>query len=320
MDVSQIAAVQQGNSGTIPPVKGMGQPLSGSAFKEVLEARVVPKVAPKTYAVRQGDTLTQIVRDALRRQGKTFTNSELYAEVRAVAAQNRMPNPDLIHPGQQLDLSSLMPEVKTLPVVAVASPKVTPVVTPPSPPVQEDLEANLQTIGRMSKNLIAVLEEIMQPLRGTAPASPPAAPSRTTPWRQTLEGAARLTSGYGMRKDPFTGKPAFHHGVDLAAKSGTPVHAYQEGTVTFSGWQRGYGRTVIVEHADGSESVYAHCSKSYVKEGQQVNLDTPIAAVGASGRATGPHLHFELRSHGKSYNPMPSLLAGLTRNEAPGRG
>jgi murein DD-endopeptidase MepM/ murein hydrolase activator NlpD len=110
-----------------------------------------------------------------------------------------------------------------------------------------------------------------------------------------------------MRKDPFTGKPEFHDGIDIAAKAGTPIYPLQSGTVKYSGWKSGHGRVVIVSHGDGSETLYAHASKTLVKSGDEVAKETIIAEVGSTGKSTGPHLHFEMRRAGKSINPIPLI-------------
>lgn len=118
---------------------------------------------------------------------------------------------------------------------------------------------------------------------------------------------AHITSGFGMRKDPFNGQPSFHRGVDLALKTGTDVYPVNEGIVKFSGWQAGYGRVVIVGHEDGTETLYAHNSTNIVTPGQRVTPDEVIAKSGSSGRSTGPHLHFEVRRDGRAIDPMPFL-------------
>ena len=118
---------------------------------------------------------------------------------------------------------------------------------------------------------------------------------------------AHITSGFGMRKDPFNGQPSFHRGVDLALKTGTDVYPVDEGIVKFSGWQAGYGRVVIVGHEDGTETLYAHNSTNIVTPGQRVTPDEVIAKSGSSGRSTGPHLHFEVRRDGRAIDPMPFL-------------
>lgn len=107
-----------------------------------------------------------------------------------------------------------------------------------------------------------------------------------------------ITSTIGFRNDPFNGKLTHHNGLDIAAPSGTPVKPVAPGTVIFSGWKKGYGNTVILEHDDGMVTVYAHHSRNSVSEGERVDLGSVIAATGSTGRSTGPHLHFEAWRNG----------------------
>ena len=108
----------------------------------------------------------------------------------------------------------------------------------------------------------------------------------TSPWAKLVEEPVQLTSEYGMRADPFTGRPAFHHGIDLAANKGSAIHAMDAGTVIASGWELGYGKVVHVQHADGLETVYGHCDELRVKPGDRITKDTIIATVGSTGRST----------------------------------
>jgi len=129
----------------------------------------------------------------------------------------------------------------------------------------------------------------------------------SSPWRKILDGAARITSGFGVRSDPFTGRLQHHSGLDIAAKRGTRVFPMQDGEVTFSGWKGGYGRMVTVMHDDGLESTYGHNSKNLVNVGDRVTAETPLALVGSTGRSTGPHIHFEVRENGRAIDPVPLL-------------
>jgi len=128
-----------------------------------------------------------------------------------------------------------------------------------------------------------------------------------SPWRKILDGAARITSGFGVRPDPFTGRLSHHDGLDIAAKRGTRVFPMQDGEVTFSGWKGGYGRMVTILHDDGLESNYGHNSKNLVSVGDRVTAETPLALVGSTGRSTGPHIHFEVRENGRPVDPVPLL-------------
>ncbi|MBN8219926.1 MAG: M23 family metallopeptidase [Spirochaetes bacterium] len=115
--------------------------------------------------------------------------------------------------------------------------------------------------------------------------------------------AGRITSGFGVRKDPFTEKHKFHKGIDIACAIGTKVVASAEGTVVFAGTKKGYGKTVIVEHRNGYRTLYGHLSSIRVKNGDKVAQGQKIALSGMTGRSTGPHLHFEVRRRGQPERP-----------------
>lgn len=117
-----------------------------------------------------------------------------------------------------------------------------------------------------------------------------------------------LTSTFGYRTSPFTGKTVLHAGLDIANRIGTPVVASARGTVTFSGWQNAYGNCITIDHGNSITTRYAHLAKSVVKEGQAVNRGDMIGAVGNTGRSTGPHLHYEVRVGGVPVNPMRYIL------------
>lgn len=112
-----------------------------------------------------------------------------------------------------------------------------------------------------------------------------------------------LTSGFGKRNSPFTGQPSYHHGIDLAAPMGTPVYACTSGTIKEIGFNRIYGKYIILSHTDGRESLYGHLSAYSAVLNEKVKSGTIIAKVGSTGMSTGPHLHFEIREKGIPKNP-----------------
>jgi len=120
----------------------------------------------------------------------------------------------------------------------------------------------------------------------------------------------RISSEFGMRKDPFTGESRFHQGIDLAAIEGTPVEACREGRVILSEYQKGYGNVVVLDHGQGVTTLYAHNRENFVKVGEWIKKGAPVAEVGSTGRSTGPHLHFEVRRHGKYLDPLGFLAEG----------
>jgi len=118
-----------------------------------------------------------------------------------------------------------------------------------------------------------------------------------------------VSSHYGKRSDPLNGKRSVHHGVDIAAKRYTPIHTVAAGIVSYSGRRTGYGRVVEITHGNGYTTIYAHNQNNKVKVGERVKKGQTIALVGSSGRATGPHLHFEVKSNGTRINPSQFLRA-----------
>lgn len=120
--------------------------------------------------------------------------------------------------------------------------------------------------------------------------------------------SGRLTSPYGWRANPFSGRGSeFHSGVDIAAGYGTRIVATGSGKVTFSGYRAGFGYTVVVNHGYGYTTMYAHCSSLNVKVGDQVKRGELIARMGRSGRATGPHVHYEITYNGRTINPQTTM-------------
>ncbi len=117
-----------------------------------------------------------------------------------------------------------------------------------------------------------------------------------------------ISSNFGWRIHPKTGRRDFHSGVDIAAWPGTPVRATADGIVSFAGWSGGSGRLVVIEHGFGYTTAYAHNKKVLVKVGQKVHRGDIIAFVGSTGNTTGPHVHYEIWLDKKPVNPKPYLL------------
>ena len=113
-----------------------------------------------------------------------------------------------------------------------------------------------------------------------------------------------LTSRFGRRRHPITGKHSHHKGIDIAAPTGADIQPIRGGMVTIAGNRGGFGKVVVIDHGDGWTSTYAHCSQLNVKAGQHVSADEIIAQVGSTGQSTGPHLHFEIHHQGKALDPQ----------------
>ena len=112
-----------------------------------------------------------------------------------------------------------------------------------------------------------------------------------------------ISSSYGHRTDPFTGRLAMHHGIDFAGSEGHEVLSLGAGVVTHSGYKQGYGEMVEISHSDGFSTRYAHAQKNLVEIGEVVEKGRPIALVGSSGRSTGAHVHLEVYKNGRSIDP-----------------
>ncbi|MFH1830095.1 MAG: M23 family metallopeptidase [Pseudomonadota bacterium] len=119
-----------------------------------------------------------------------------------------------------------------------------------------------------------------------------------------------ITSVFGSKRG-WGGRSRIHEGIDIAAPRGTPVVAPGDGIVTYTGYQGGYGKTIMIDHGYGISTRYAHCSMLYVDEGQRVKRGSLIASIGNTGRSTGPHLHYEVHVDGVPIDPMLYLASNM---------
>jgi len=170
----------------------------------------------------------------------------------------------------------------------------------PTQPLDETLDRAMGEFGQFSKTVSTLRADWDKQLQWL----------QTLPTGVPIGGDYRVTSGFGMRVDPFTHALARHEGLDFTAMHGTPIIAAADGTVTRSGWEDTYGNIVEIAHAEGFMTRYAHISKRHVTEGQKVKRGQHIADVGSTGRSTGPHLHYEVFRHGHVMNPVQVLPNG----------
>lgn len=165
-----------------------------------------------------------------------------------------------------------------------------------SPELVDSLNSLSREIGRQQERLSA-LENLLLDRKLSAAVTPSGWP---------VEGGW-ISSGFGVRADPFNGHQSQHDGVDIASSMGSPVSVVAEGVVSHSGERAGYGLLVEITHESGLITRYAHTSAVLVRVGDRVKKGQAIALVGTSGRSTGPHLHFEVVRNGVSVNPMRYL-------------
>jgi len=125
--------------------------------------------------------------------------------------------------------------------------------------------------------------------------------------RPTSRSQTKVSSGFGYRRDPFTRRGAMHYGLDFKGPIGAPIYSAAKGRVSFVGRKPGYGNVVEVSHGNGVMTRYAHLSRFAAKVGDRVEAGDVIAALGNTGRSTGPHLHFEVRTNDRAVDPRPFL-------------
>ena len=147
----------------------------------------------------------------------------------------------------------------------------------------------------------------------------PAAQPIAIPSRRPVD-AMSLTSRFGTRSDPFTGRRARHNGIDIPGPIGTPIYATADGTVGRAQWVSGYGKYVEVEHGHAMQTRYGHMTEILVQPGQRVRRGDMIGLMGSTGRSTGSHLHYEVRIAGAPVNPIPFIADDGVMVAAAGHG
>jgi murein DD-endopeptidase MepM/ murein hydrolase activator NlpD len=165
-------------------------------------------------------------------------------------------------------------------------------------PVFEETLQLLEIALREKENELSVLEALLTDRELREKQYPHGWPTSSGGW---------LSSAYGHRTDPFTGRQAFHEGVDIAVQAGSEIRAMAAGVVSFSGNKPGYGLVVEINHGNGYETRYAHAKELIAKVGDRVEKGDAVALVGSTGRSTGSHVHIEVLKNGKAINPNDHL-------------
>ena len=153
----------------------------------------------------------------------------------------------------------------------------------------------------------AVVKDLIEGETGDSKSSRKSSPLSVTLGRgrfvKPITSYSRVSSVFGTRRHPVTGRIKTHTGMDLSASTGTGTYAADSGQVIFSGWRGGYGRCIIIDHHNGYQTLYGHLSRTLVSTGANVARGSTIGKVGSTGVSTGPHLHFEIRQNGRPINP-----------------
>lgn len=168
---------------------------------------------------------------------------------------------------------------------------------PPAHSLPYDLSVHMQQLAQRfdtQQTQLGVLQAFLTDRQADAAAIPTGMPVKD----------GYITSAFGERIDPFTGRPSFHPGLDIGAFAGERVHAVAAGVVTYAGTRPGYGEVVEIDHGDGYMTRYAHNSKLLAYVGEHVHAGEVISDAGSTGRSTGTHVHFEVWHDGKLVNPL----------------
>jgi murein DD-endopeptidase MepM/ murein hydrolase activator NlpD len=179
----------------------------------------------------------------------------------------------------------------------------TPSVAPsPSSTVQAASDAPGGTFGILH-NLLGVLGSQLESVKAGVERQQALAVATPSMWPVV----GWLSSTFGSRSDPFTGAPEYHPGLDISADYGAPVRATADGTIDSAGWSGNYGNAVVIKHGFGISTRYGHLSRVAVRNGQEVHRGDLIGYVGATGRATSSHLHYEILLNGRPVDPLRML-------------
>jgi len=286
----------------------------------------IAEAAPLSHTVEAGETLWRISQDA-------------GIGVEALAAANHMTIGSLLHPGQVLVIPPVDPSSAN-----AAAPVLTHEVA-----AGETLWGIARASGLRAETLASAnhlsLDSVLHPgqalvipsqdgpaptagarqARFRGPAIPAGGPKLTfqnapllgDSWPLAQPSEGMITSPFGWRIHPIFGTREFHTGLDIANRAGTPVRAAESGIVRFVGWMGGYGRLVVVTHANGLETSYSHLSAMLVALGQRVARGQVLGRMGSTGWSTGPHLLFEVRRNGVAVDPTPFLQGVRVAPAAP---
>ncbi|MEU3477982.1 LysM peptidoglycan-binding domain-containing M23 family metallopeptidase [Streptomyces sp. NPDC033754] len=259
------------------------------------------KAAPKTYSVVSGDYLSKIATEHHLAGGW----QKLYADNRQVVGEN----PSLILPGMKLTLGAKS-------TATAAAPKSAPKAAAPQRTAPKAAAESTKSSGKNGDTQRASRSSE----RSSAPAAATSETSASQSQASQSSGSSASASGWvapvtGGFSTPYRASGSmwssgYHTGVDFIASSGTTVRAVGAGTVVSAGWSGAYGNEVVIQHADGNYSQYAHLSSLSVSSGQTVSGGQQIGLSGSTGNSTGPHLHFEIRtspSYGSDVDPLAYL-------------
>ncbi len=271
-------------------IRAKSQPAPGSPETDAGRGGLV-------YTVRKGDTLSSIAR-------------RFNVPISALILSNGISPHSVLKPGQRIAI----PAPRTIIHVVEKGESLWGIANRYGISMRKLREANPRSASGLKPGMrLEIPVDNLDTLRRNAYRRHPAAGRNKSKRRKAGKRrfikpvSGSLTDKFGWRIHPIFHRRLFHHGIDLRARIGTPIHATADGKVVFSGRLKGYGNTIVIRHADGFSSRYAHCHKLLKHKGDRVRQGDVIATVGNTGLSTGPHLHFEIRRYGVPQNPVKYL-------------
>ena len=232
--------------------------------------------------------------------GRNLLLALLFASIASAdaGAQQNKNSPDSQAPGRPQSANQIVGYPEQKPAREETSESTTKAGVVPSPAVPTSLQA---TVIPPPPNVVK-----LSPQSISIPADKVSTDSKYEQ-KPALASRATVGSAFGVRRDPFTRRAKFHSGVDIKARHGDPIGASQRGVVEFAAWYYGYGYLMIVDHGGGVRTHYAHLSSFDVSVGTRVERGTVLGRAGSTGRATSPHLHYEVRVDGIALDPFQQL-------------
>jgi murein DD-endopeptidase MepM/ murein hydrolase activator NlpD len=265
----------------IPGEGTLNNAFADDPIDEPMPLKMVEYFAWENYVVKRGDSVSKIAAD----HGLSYD---------AVIASNELTNAHLLRVGQTLRL----PNMNGIPYVVKQGDNLFKISKNWNIPLEIIVDVN-----NLQQDLLIPGQNIFLP--GARMQARDLRLAMGTSFAAPLKGmGARQTSGYGWRKDPFTGTQRLHEAIDWAIATGTPVRAASDGKVAMVGNDPGLGRYIILNHSDNYETLYAHLSIISVKQGDSIAQGAKIGEVGSTGRSTGSHLHFALYRNNRAVNPL----------------
>jgi len=262
-----------------------------------LSPTTVAKTDTEPPAARPLGASVTFARHEVRPGESLWTISRAYGvDVDSIHSANGLRSGAKIQPGQKLRV----PDRKGILHVVKRNDTMEDISLRYKVPIEKIVQAN----NIANANQIRVKQELYLP-NATPPTASARSRSRGASYAMPAKG--RLSSRYGQRKHPISGRRTMHAGVDIACGAGGTIVAARSGRVTHAGRMGGYGKLVVIDHGSGIETRYAHCSRILVRVGQRVSQRQKLALAGATGYAKGPHLHFEVRRNGTAIDPLTVL-------------